>query len=135
MVLRQRDLVVNAEIAGKPDLDGILEVRTNAELRLRCNGIRVLGAVKGGRTAGRPWLYLNIQVIKIEQIATYVFSFQLKLFQSVALERDSTLSMTAPTWQESTLGAVGWNTAASYVRESIGRMVDVFCNRYLAVNQ
>jgi|SRR6185295_1167128 len=102
---------------GNPDLDGILAVRTNAELRLRRNGIRVLGAVEGGLTPGRPWLYLKIQVIKIEQM-TYVFFLSTQTLSERCARTRLNLFDDRSDLARVLSQSVGWNTAASYVKEA-----------------
>ena len=84
-------------------------------------------------TPGSPWLYVRVNTLKGDT-GLYAYSIEVDLYQTVLLERDSTISTTTPTWATSTLGVVGRGNMARSVRGSVADKVDQFINAYLAMN-
>jgi len=127
--------VVVEQIADDAQGDGLdtLQVRTDVEVKLRQAGIRVLSKEEWLSTAGRPYLYVNIQTVKNKQ-SVYAFSARVELRQSVTLVRQPSLRQLLTTW--STPGYIG--TAGSQklatLRDDVRDLTDQFINAYLAAN-
>lgn len=110
------------------------QIRTEVELRLRRNRVRLLTKDEWLETSGYPNLYLNLNVIQSGTTGEYSYSYMLSLRQYVSLERDPLFQIAASTWWQGSLGYAGSSVAASAIREAIGEAVDEFCNEYLAAN-
>lgn len=115
--------------------DGLTQdqLQTDVELRLRKVGIRVLTKEEKARTPGSPWLYVRVNTLRGDT-GLYAYSIEVDLYQTVLLERDSSISTTTPTWATSTIATVGARGMPRSVRGSVGDKVDQFVNAYLAMN-
>jgi hypothetical protein len=108
-------------------------IQTDAELRLRRAGIQVLTQDELLKAPGSPHLYLTVTITTGESF--WGASVSVDLIQSVRLERDPTISVSAVTW--STGGGGGLflpSSAEGKVRGSLNDYVDEFINAYLAMN-
>jgi hypothetical protein len=110
------------------------KLRTDAELKLRQAGIRVVAYedyVKGeGGTMGLLQLYVG--ALKWEK-AFYACEVQLKLMQPVTLLRDPFNKTFATTWSTGSLGIFGVAKLEG-IRKEVADKLDEFVNSYLAAN-
>jgi hypothetical protein len=82
--------VVVENIDQNAERDGLTEhqVQTDVELRLRQSGIRVLSEEERLATPGRPYLYINVNTFKNNDMEFYVYSITVELNQNVWLSRN-----------------------------------------------
>ena len=113
--------------------DGLTDsqLRTDTELRLRMAGIRVLSLEEAYVTPGRPWLLVNVNILKLRYIPTYVYNISVEFYQNVSLLRASNIRIPACTWDSSILGM---NPKLEAIRSTTKKLVDRFINAYLSVN-
>jgi len=116
--------------------DGLsrLQIKTDIELRLRKAGIRVLNADEFSREPGKPYLYVNLGLFRIDD-DQYVFTLHVDLLQDVRLNRNpAILCLGSRTWTSpSSFGRVGIKRLNA-CRESVIDRVDQFANAFLAAN-
>jgi len=122
----------------KPEVEkyGLTEqqLQTDVELRLRQNGIKVLSQQEWLSTPGRPWLYVNVNVVIHDEPPLVVaYNILLKLKQDVLLERDTTKRCDASTWYTGSIGCASLGKIGT-IREHVKNYVDKFINDYLAAN-
>jgi hypothetical protein len=106
-------------------------VRTDAELKLRLKGIRVLSEEEWYNEPGGPHLYIAINALKLKPTNTYVFAIYVGLKQGVSLVRSSDIEVFGITW--STWG-VGITTKLQDIRVRIEEHLDRFIDAYMSVN-
>ena len=109
------------------------QIQTDVELKLRMAGIKVLSKEESFDAPGRPWLYVNVNAFKAEDIGAYVYHVLVELNQDVYLARrppDFTKYKTS-TWSVSYLGI---KSKLGDIRASVKDLVDMFINAYLSVN-
>jgi hypothetical protein len=109
------------------------QLQTDVELRLRQNGIKVLSGEERLSAPGMPYLYVNVPIMKVEEIPLVVYSISVQLWQRVLLTRDPNKIYIASTWDTGFIGCAGLDRIES-IRESVKNYVDAFINDYLAVN-
>jgi hypothetical protein len=107
-------------------------LQTDAELKLRQAGIRMLTKDEQSKESGFPFLYLDARVFQPPS-SVWFFAIQIKLLQAVQLIRNPAIVAMASTWGEATEGAVG-SRMPEKVRSTSKDLVDEFINAYLAVN-
>jgi hypothetical protein len=108
-------------------------IQTDAELKLRLAGIRVLTADDCAKEPGQPLLLLNATVSGPPPY--WRFSVTVALSQMVQLIRDPAIVVPADTWSE--VGVNGLAPAAAMpdmIRSGSKDLVDKFINAYLSVN-
>ena len=135
--LRGVEIVVemseNSETLLQKDGVGESQLQTRLEVKLREAGIRVLTQEQGGKTPGRPYLYLNINSTKIQgnpPVASVAIALELQ--EQVLLQRGKK-SASAATWSTATVGTVPADDVRS-IYDRVGDLVDEFINDYLAAN-
>ena len=110
-------------------------LRTNVELRLRQNGIKVLSEQECKQTPGIPILSVDVNMQihpKVPGVA--VVGVSIELLQDVLLKRDPTkVCYGAATWQVSGVYLVGLDNVRD-IRGTVKDHVDMFSNDYLAAN-
>ena len=110
------------------------QLQTDAELRLRKVGIKVLSEEENIKTPGMPILYVKVSSVKNKD-GLYAYSLKVELLQSVVLSRDRSLELMAmSTWRADQLATVGVNNMPASVRSEVGDLIDAFVNDYLAAN-
>ena len=107
------------------------DVRTDAELKLRLKGIRVLTEQEWYNEPGGPHLCLDINVLKLKPTKTYVFAVSVGLKQGVSLIRSSDIEVFGITW--STWG-IGITTELQDIRVRLEEHIDRFITAYLSMN-
>lgn len=116
--------------------DGLSEsaIKTDVELKLRQAGIRILTREQWLGTPGKPWLYLNVSVLKSPWSGEYVYGIELKLIQEVTLTRVPRTMTDASTWEARGSVGIAGQARLLDIRNFVRDMVDQFINAYLAVN-
>ncbi len=109
------------------------QLRTDVELKLRQNGIKVLSEQEWNSIVGTPALYVNVNFNISKNYPVASFNINLQLYQTVYLTRDLTKICNAMTWELSYVGIASLSNIQS-IRESVKDQVDEFINNYLAVN-
>ncbi len=130
--------VVVEDIRNDAERDGLTKdaVQTDVELRLRQAGIRVLTREERLNTPGQPWLYVKVFTVTRSGGLCAYNSIDVEFWQSVRLDRDSSLFWGADQKKWSTPRIVGTAEGGNLrdVRETLRDKVDQFINAYLSVN-
>ena len=114
------------------------QVRTDVELNLRRNGIKVFALDEDRQTPGAPFYYVNVQIKKIRQ-NFYCYNIEAHLLQLAILQRDGILPIVS--WDSTTrvttyiTYSFGVATTIKQIHEAIDDTVRIFCNDFLSVNQ
>jgi hypothetical protein len=109
------------------------QLQTDTELRLRGAGIKVLTPTEREQTPGKPFLYINVGVLKTEHHPDYACSLHVELAQAILLERNTAMHSTGATWSQSAVLAISEDNLES-IRDAVRTYVDGFINAYLSVN-
>jgi hypothetical protein len=107
------------------------QIQTDAELRLRKVGIKVLYKKEWLETDGHPEFYVNVNIVSVDR--TYSYSVSVEFNQDVLLARNKAKARCS-TWSVMGVGQVGETNLRPRLREVIGDMIDRFANAYLTVN-
>lgn len=133
--------VVVESIPDVAQRDGLGEtlVQTDAELRLRLAGIKVLSKDEFSDASGGPYLYINVNAMPASALdGRYVMNVAVELRQEVKLLRDPTIKTFATTWAVRTIGLIGYIRmiagSGRDVRDVLKDDIDRFINAYLTVN-
>ncbi|HPS55579.1 MAG TPA: hypothetical protein PLP05_08275 [Sedimentisphaerales bacterium] len=108
------------------------QIRSDVELRLRQNGIKVLSEEELLAAPGNPQLYVNVNILAPKDFAVVAYSIVIRVDQAVFLARDTTKKYCATTWNRGSTGIVNRNL--STIRDDVKNKVDEFISDYLAVN-
>ena len=109
-------------------------IQTDAELKLRLAGIRVLTTDESRDEPGHPYLYLNA-IVNPTLPSSWGYSTSVDLIQDVRLTRNPAVNVAAHTWSVSSGGGEARPANISdSVRNSFKDKVDQFVNAYLAMN-
>jgi hypothetical protein len=106
-------------------------IQTDAELKLRLAGIRVLSQEESFRSPGAPVLYIETNVLTGRE--PWVYNVEVELQQTATLSLNNVVT-SATTWGAGMgTGSVGSNDI-SVMRDRIKDQVDMFINAYLSAN-
>jgi hypothetical protein len=111
-------------------------IQTDVELTLRQAGIKVLTGAKALAAPGAPALYVRVSTFRRKtEPGFYSFSMEVRLEQSVRLERDPRMrALLAATWSSSGyIGTVG-SANLKELRNSLKDEMNQFINAWLSVN-
>jgi len=109
-------------------------IQTDAELKLRLAGIRVLTQDENLKEPGMPYLYLRATVFQSSP-KSWRFSVTVELTQYVQLTRNPAIVVGAHTWSSERLNGIAPSAdMPQMVRSDSKDLVDQFINAYLAVN-
>ena len=110
------------------------DLQSRIEGKMKKAGLQVLG--ESERAQGMPTLYLNLNLLALDQLAAevYVFSIDLALIQEVRLLRAPGIKAASPTWRAP--GSLGTIDAAELVslRDTADELADRFLAAYRAAN-
>jgi hypothetical protein len=136
---------VNIHVGIAKDIEdaglGVDAIKTDAELKLRQFGIRVLDQREAAVAPGTPVLDVAVEGVSLK--GTYAFFVSVSLLQNVLLERDLTLRaigkyrgqpFPAQTWNTGMTG-IAFGNPSDTVRSTVKDLVDRFINDYLAANE
>jgi hypothetical protein len=120
-----------------PDLDGIpgeVTIRTAIELRLRQNGVRVVGTEKFD--SRRPNVAVDVSAIRMDADAL-VYSVHLDFRRPgqflVGAEKQPRM-LTGRLWEMGYLGYSNTDESKDAIREAVVEVVDAFINKWLEAN-
>ena len=103
------------------------ELKQDVELKLRQNSLKVSSENRV------PFLYLNVNCMRVERIDAFVYNVQLSVVQN-ALVISNGEHAAVDTWESSYLGIISANLVRNAVRESVKDRLDRFLNAYLKAN-
>lgn len=106
----------------------------DAEVRARLQkaGITILSADERMADDRRPYLYINCNVMDLDQAGAVAFSLDIEAHQRVTLENGEKAQ--ALTWAKSYLGVQSHERAAAHIRHVLGGYVDQFIADYQRAN-
>ena len=108
------------------------ELKAFIELKLRQNGIRV--REMSDFTAESPFIYININLLDLDEVEHFAFSANIGLNQTVRLIRnDQTLC--AETWNKGNIAICRRESVRGKIKETVEALLTFFINDYLAANQ
>ncbi len=108
-------------------------IQQDVELKLRMAGINVLTQRERYSEPGKPFLYINLNIITTSD--SFAYNILVELMQKVRLVRMPDLVHTGTTWSKGSTGHVSLNRMPEQViRNRIKGLVDLFLNDYLSVN-
>jgi hypothetical protein len=110
------------------------QLQSDAELKLRNAGIKVLSREESAKTPGEPYIYinLNLNIAKTEN-EVYPYSIDLLLIQKVSLLRDPKMTSYAVTWSTGGVGSIG-KEIIGQLRDNVREIIDIFITAYKAEN-
>jgi hypothetical protein len=101
--------------------------------RLQRAGIRILSADERTADDRRPYLYVNCNVMDLDQAGAVAFSLDIEAHQRVTLANGEKAQ--ALTWAKSYLGVQSRDRAAAHIRHVLGGYVDQFIADYQKANE
>jgi hypothetical protein len=113
------------------------QVRTDVELRLRRNGIKVLTIDEARRTPGAPFFFIRVEIRQVTP-NLYCYNIDADLSQLAILHRNEILPIT--NWDSTVrvttykTGFLGTAKNTKEIRETIEDTVNKFSNDFLSVN-
>lgn len=110
------------------------QLKTDAELKLRLAGIKVVPLDERLKIPGAPVLYININVNKFDEPDYYAINIAVSLVQEVTLTREPSIKQLASTWNINGLTGASLHGMPNHVRNTLKKVLDQFLNAYLAVN-
>ena len=102
-------------------------------MKLRKARIKTLSKDKWLIATGSPYLYVNVNVLKLRASKEYIYSVNIALRQNVYPVREPIEVIGATTW--SIGGIVGITYNLNKIRSSVKGQVDKFIKTYLSVNR
>ena len=128
--------VLVEQLSPEVEKEGLVKNRlqTEAELKLRMAGIKVLTKEECLKMPGEPYLYININVnIARTESDIYPYSIDVLLIQKVSLVRDPQQTTYAVTWSTGGVGSIR-KPILSQLQNSVEDMLDVFVKAFLSEN-
>lgn len=110
------------------------QIQTDVEEKLQGIGIKVVSEEEAERLPGNATLYVNISARKRERVAAFVFHVDVGILQKVSLVRDSKIRTMSITWNKGRVGYCPSRGFVKAVRETVGYLMDRFCEDYRAAN-
>jgi len=114
-------------------------LQTKVETRLRKAGIPVLSPAERSRTAGKPYLYLNVRTFPVSpnnrpgQPLGFAFSYGVELREQSLLARTKQEAF-SPVWSLAGLGYTNTRYTKSFIAEEVIEPIDEFIKDYLTAN-
>jgi hypothetical protein len=120
---------VNPKIKG----DGLTAdgLRADMQLKLQRAGIEVLSEAENQTTPGRPYMYVNVNILKYRYFPAYIYNIRVEVVQDVYLVRLVDVRTGGVTWSINTAGIA---PQLRDIRTSIEKLVDYFIETYSSVN-
>jgi hypothetical protein len=137
--LKEVDIEVEA-LNPEAEKDGLVreDLLSDIESELGQAGITVTTGEAPATVMRRPYLYVNITLIKTKRLfflpSSYSIYLGVSLYQNVLLERKPSQKIVAITWQEGSIGGCKAKVLKSHVREKLRELVDKFISDYSAEN-
>ena len=108
------------------------QIRADVVSQLRLAGIKVLSKKEWFDSEGSPYLYVNANILKLQETEEYVYSVNISLKENVYPARNAIEISGAATWSMG--GIVGITPHLNQIRDSVGSQADEFIKVYLSVN-
>lgn len=108
------------------------QIRADVVSQVRGAGIRILSKKEWFDTEGSPYLYVNPNILKLQESEEYVYSVHISLKQTVYPARNPIEISGAATW--SIGGIIGITPNLRTIRDAIRGQVNEFIKVYLSVN-
>ena len=105
-------------------------LQTDAELKLRVAGIRVLTQEELDNDPAYPYLYIQPTIL----LRGGAYACSVQLHQRVLVVRSHALEVVASTWSAGGAGVAPMNEVPERVRGALKDLVDEFINAYLSAN-
>lgn len=125
--------VVVEQLSPTIEKDGLStnQLQKDTESKLQTAGIKVLSKEEFLKTAGKPYLYVSVNISVLRtQITRYIFYIRVEFNQDVSLVR-SPMVVPAATWS---VGGWGIDFSLENIRDVVKDQVDKFVSAYAAVN-
>jgi hypothetical protein len=107
------------------------QLQKDTESKLHTAGIKVLSKEEFLKTAGKPYLYVNVNISVLKtQITRYIFYIRVEFNQEVSLVKGSRM-VPAVTWSA---GGWGIDFSLENIRDVVKDQVDKFIIAFFAVN-
>ena len=107
-----------------------VQIKSEVELKLRAEGVKVLTGDEDPGTPGRPSLHVRVHTMDSPDQDLYVYSIRVELRQWATMLRDWEIKIYVPTWSTEVTGITGTanvrTTVMDAVRESIGRFTEAY---------
>lgn len=107
-----------------------VQIKSEVELKLRAEGVKVLTGDKDSRTSGRPSLHVRVHTMDSPNQDLYVYSIRVELRQWATMLRDWEIKIYVPTWSTEVIGMTETanvkTTVLDAVRDSIGRFTEAY---------
>lgn len=107
------------------------KLKASVELRLRQNGLAVREVKQ--TTLESPWLYINTNILYVENGDFFIYKISIALNQTVRLLRNDTM-VRADTWEKGYLGISPPDNISEKVEKNVDTLLTFFLNDYLAAN-
>jgi hypothetical protein len=108
-------------------------VESDIKWRFRRKGVRILSENEWAITKGRPYLYVNADLIRVPGTPRYAYSIKVELNQEAILVRNPSHSTFSSTWSIDLSGFV-LQQDLKRIYDDVGILVDIFVSDYLTVN-
>ena len=122
-------LLVEVEAHERAGFD-VTRFRTDIELKLRMAGIRLQSEEEHHKTAGFPYLYVNIHALHESKGEAASYSVLVELNQFASLDRDPSVVLPTATWSKNGVGTGTMEAARRFTKD----VVENFINAWLSVN-
>lgn len=110
-------------------------IKTKVELKLRLAGIRVLTEKERGAMPDGPFLYINVNVVKVPASTSCAIGYTIKFKQMVELKRWSPHPyIYGATWGTGSTTVITGKSDIDKEYDTIEDMTDKFINAYLTAN-
>ncbi len=122
------------KIDSEIEKDGLTKslIRKDVELKLQRAGIKILSRDKWFETTGSPYLYVNVNVLKLPASKEYIYSINTAFRQNVYPVREPIEVIGATTWSIGEIVGITYNL--NKIRSSVKGQADKFIKTYLTVN-
>jgi hypothetical protein len=126
--------IVVEDLSPKARRYGLSEekIRTQVEMHLRKHGIKVLCEEERLRSAGRPYLYINVKPLIGEKYGICAIAYDISLKQDVRLVREPSKKCVASTWNRSAVSLTGTSVLANAVKLNLSVYIDEFISECVA---
>ena len=111
-----------------------VQIKSEVELKLRAEGVKVLTGDKDSRTSGSPSLHVRVHTMDSPDQGLYVYSIRVELRQWATMLRDWEIKIYVPTWSTEVMGITGTANVKTTVLDAVGESIGRFTKAYLEAN-
>ena len=109
-------------------------IRTAVELILQSSRIPILTRQERLKTPSAPFLYININTVKADNMPLFASNIHVELIQSVLLRNQAETLTFATTWHSSLAALAGSNLLKASTIENLESLVKEFVEDFMAMN-